>query len=40
MKSSMQNKLNALQNRLEELNDELSSEEATKDMDRYKKISK
>jgi|TARA_B110000259_G_scaffold48657_1_gene56833 peptide chain release factor 1 len=36
----MQNKLNALQNRLEELNDELSSEEATKDMDRYKKISK
>lgn len=40
MKSSMQNKLNALQNRLEELSDELSSEEATKDMDRYKKISK
>jgi peptide chain release factor 1 len=40
MKSSMQNKLNALQMRLEELNSELSSEEATKDMDRYKKISK
>jgi peptide chain release factor 1 len=36
----MQNKLNALQMRLEELNSELSSEEATKDMDRYKKISK
>ena len=34
MKSSMQNKLNALQMRLEELNSELSSEEATKDMDR------
>jgi peptide chain release factor 1 len=40
MKSSMQNKLNALQMRLEELSSELSSEEATKDMDRYKKISK
>ena len=40
MKSSMQNKLNALQMRLEELNSELSSEEETKDMDRYKKISK
>ena len=40
MKSSMQNKLNVLQMRLEELNSELSSEEATKDMDRYKKISK
>jgi peptide chain release factor 1 len=36
----MQNKLNALQMRLEELNSELSNEEATKDMDRYKKISK
>ena len=36
----MQNKLNMLQVRLEELNVELSSESATKDLDRYKKISK
>ncbi len=36
----MQNKLNMLQVRLEELNIELSSESATKDLDRYKKISK
>ncbi|MBL6728894.1 MAG: peptide chain release factor 1 [Methylophilaceae bacterium] len=40
MKSSMQNKLELLQNRLHELNEELSSENATKDMERYKKISK
>ena len=40
MKASMQNKLNMLQVRLEELNLELSSESATKDLDRYKKISK
>jgi peptide chain release factor 1 len=40
MKASMQNKLNMLQVRLEELNVELSSESATKDLDRYKKISK
>lgn len=36
----MQNKLNMLQVRLEELNVELSSQSATKDLDRYKKISK
>ena len=36
----MQNKLNMLQVRLNELNNELSSESATKDMERYKKISK
>ena len=36
----MQNKLELLQNRLHELNEELSSENATKDMERYKKISK
>jgi peptide chain release factor 1 len=40
MKSSMQNKLELLQKRLIELNAELSSENATKDMERYKKISK
>ena len=40
MKTSMQNKLNMLQVRLNELNNELSSESATKDMERYKKISK
>ena len=40
MKSSMQNKLNMLQVRLQDLNEELSSESATKDMERYKKISK
>src|SRR6056300_15612 len=40
MKSSMQNKLELLQKRLIELNVELSSENATKDMERYKKISK
>ncbi len=40
MKASMQNKLNMLQVRLEELNVELSSQSATKDLDRYKKISK
>ena len=36
----MQNKLELLQKRLIELNAELSSENATKDMERYKKISK
>ena len=36
----MQNKLELLQKRLIELNVELSSENATKDMERYKKISK
>ncbi len=40
MKQSMQNKLNTLQIRLAELNTELSSESATNDMERYKKISK
>ena len=40
MKESMQNKLNMLQVRLDELNNELSSESATNDMERYKKISK
>ena len=40
MKDSMQNKLNMLQVRLDELNNELSSESATNDMERYKKISK
>ena len=40
MKTSMQNKLNMLQVRLNELNNELSSESATKDMERFKKISK
>ena len=40
MKQSMQNKLNTLQIRLDELNTELSSESATNDMERYKKISK
>ena len=36
----MQNKLGALSKRIEDLNDELSKENATKDMERYKKISK
>lgn len=40
MKHSMQNKLELLQKRLVELNNELSSESATQDMDRFKKISK
>ena len=40
MKSSMQNKLSNLSKRIEELNVELSQENATKDMERYKKISK
>ena len=40
MKMSMKNKLSALSNRIKELNDELSSEDATKNMERYKKISK
>ena len=39
MKISMQNKLSALSKRIENLNDELSKEDATKDMERYKKIS-
>ena len=40
MKSSMQNKLSALSKRIQELNNELSKEDATKDMKRFKKISK
>ena len=40
MKSSMQNKLSNLSKRIEELNNELSQEGATKDMERFKKISK
>ena len=40
MKSSMQNKLSNLSKRIEELNVELSQEDATKDMGRFKKISK
>ena len=40
MKSSMQNKLSNLSKRIEELNVELSQEVATKDMERFKKISK
>ena len=40
MKTSMQNKLSALSERIEELNGELSREDATKDMERFKKISK
>ena len=40
MKISMQNKLSALSERIEELNRELSKEDATKDMERFKKISK
>ena len=40
MKISMQNKLSALSERIEEINRELSHENATKDMERFKKISK
>ena len=40
MKPSMQNKLNILKARIEELNQELSNSEVTKDMERFKKISK
>ena len=36
----MQNKLSALSERIEEINGELSQENATKDMERFKKISK
>jgi len=36
----MQNKLSALSKRIEDLNEELSKEDATKDMERFKKISK
>ena len=36
----MQNKLNILKARIEELNQELSNSEVTKDMERFKKISK
>ena len=36
----MQNKLSTLSKRIQELNDELSKEDATKDMERFKKISK
>ena len=36
----MQNKLSNLSKRIEELNVELSQEDATKDMERFKKISK
>ena len=40
MKSSKQNKLSNLSKRILELNAELSQEDATKDMERFKKISK
>jgi len=40
MKASLQNKLAALDERLEELNRLLSSETATADMDNYRKISR
>jgi len=40
MKISMQNKLSALSKRIEDLNEELSKEDATKDMERFRKISK
>jgi len=40
MKPSMQNKLIVLKGRIEELNKELSSSEVTKDIERFKKISK
>ena len=40
MKPSMQNKLSTLSKRIQELNVELSKEDATKDMERFKKISK
>ena len=40
MKLSMKNKLSNLSKRIEELNVELSQEDATKDMERFKKISK
>jgi len=40
MKPSMQNKLNILTARLEELEEELSNPQVTKDMERFKKISK
>ena len=40
MKLSMKNKLETLSKRIDELNISLSTESATKDMERYKKISK
>jgi peptide chain release factor 1 len=40
MKPSMQNKLEALSQRIEELNTELSGQQITKNMERFKKISK
>ncbi|MEK9932423.1 MAG: peptide chain release factor 1 [Methylophilaceae bacterium] len=40
MKTSMKSKLDLLVERLNEINDELSKEDATNDMERYKKISK
>jgi peptide chain release factor 1 len=40
MKLSMQNKLEALSQRIEELNTELSGQQITKNMERFKKISK
>ena len=40
MKSSMQNKLSNLSKRIEELNVELSQKDVTKDIERFKKISK
>jgi len=40
MKPSMKNKLETLSERIEELNGELSNENVTKDIERYKKLSK
>ena len=40
MKASMKSKLEALLKRIDVLNTELSREDVTKDMERYKKISK
>jgi len=40
MKASMKSKLEALVKRIDVLNTELSHEDVTKDMERYKKISK
>jgi peptide chain release factor 1 len=40
MKTSMKSKLEALVKRIDVLNTELSHEDVTKDMERYKKISK
>ena len=40
MKTSMKGKLEALVKRIDVLNTELSHEDVTKDIERYKKISK